>query len=229
MEKWQHKVKEFQKSIEYTFNETDLLETALTHPSINLQYPHLPNYERLEFLGDRVLGLVIAELLFENFSHENEGELARRHAGLVCGSSIHRIAKTIEIGEYMRFSASENASMYKDNASALENSLEALLGALYLDGGIKAAQKFIRFFWHPLLAAVREAPKDAKTALQEWAQAEGHQLPIYDVINRTGPDHAPRFIIRVSIGSNGFHAEASGTSKKEAEQGAAAALLALIE
>ncbi len=229
MQAWHLNLKDFQKSIEYTFNDPVLLETALTHPSINLQYPHLPNYERLEFLGDRVLGLIIAELLFENFSHESEGELARRHAGLVCGSSVHRVAKTIDIGEYIRFSASEQASHYKDNASALENALEALLGALYLDGGIKVAQKFIRFYWHPLLAAVREAPKDAKTTLQEWVQAQGYALPLYDITERSGPDHAPRFTVRVTVGSNGVWAEASGASKKEAEQGAASALLAIIE
>lgn len=229
MEQWKKNLKALQQSIKYEFKDVSILETALTHPSINLQFPQLLNYERLEFLGDRVLGLVIAELLFENFSHESEGELARRHAGLVCGSSIHRVAKTLQIADYLRFSATEDPALYRDNASVLENALEALIGAIYLDSGLAAAQQFIRFYWHPLLASVKDAPKDAKTALQEWAQAQGLGLPVYDVLERSGPDHAPRFTIRVRIGSNNMHADAIGNSKKEAEQGAAAALLASIE
>lgn len=229
MPEWKHKLSEFQKEIGYKFSDNDLLEAALTHASMNVQKPNLNNYEKLEFLGDRVLGLVMATVLYERFSHETEGEMARRHAGLVCGASLHRVAKTMCIGKVIRMTSSEENTGGRENATIMEDALEALIGAVYLDSGLVAADKLIRHYWLPLLSSVREAPKDAKSALQEWAQQHGFPLPSYHVLSRTGADHAPIFSIEaVLVGSN-FRAEATGTSKKEAEQGAAAALLAVLE
>lgn len=228
-DEWKAKLAELQQRIGYQFLDKTFLHAALTHASINVQSPNMVNYERLEFLGDRVLGLVVAAVLYHNFSHESEGELARRHAGLVCGVSLYRVATTLHLGDYIYMTNAEEATGGRSNATILEDSLEALIGAIYLDGGMRAAEDFIRQQWILLFASVKEAPKDAKSSLQEWAQKHGFPLPTYHETGRKGTDHAPIFTIEVVIAGSNYRATAIGKSKKEAEQGAAAALLGALE
>lgn len=226
---WLALLADFQKLIRYKFKDKELLMSAMTHASMNVQYQHMMNYEKLEFLGDRVLGLCIATIIYEKFSHESEGEMARRHAGLVCAASLHEVAKVLELGRYIRMTAGEENTGGRDNSTILSDAMEALIAAIYLDGGIEEANKIIKRYWHPLFESVREVPKDAKSALQEWAQKKGLPLPHYHILERTGSDHAPTYAIEVSIVGSHYRAEAKGNSKKEAEQGAAAALLAILD
>ena len=206
--------------IGYVFNNPALLELALTHPSANKSH----NNQRLEFLGDSILGAVIAKLLYEMFPGESEGELARRLAGLVRGETLTQIARDIGLGEKLRIAASEAKLGGRDNPSNLEDAIEALIGAMYLDGGMAAAEQFILSRWTPLAKIAGAPPKDAKTALQEWAQARGLPVPAYTVKSSTGPAHAPEFTMEVSV--NGYPpAEATAHSKRAAEQLAAEVLL----
>ncbi len=206
--------------LNYQFTEPALLNQALTHRSLDGD----TNNQRLEFLGDRVLGLVVAHLLYTQFPHEQEGELARRHAALVSKDTLVLVAQEIQLGNAIRMSSAEVAGGGRESVSHLEDACEALIGALYLDGGMEVAQGFVERYWRPLLLAVKEPPKDAKTALQEWAQAQGFPLPEYVELKRSGPDHAPEFTIEVRVGER----SACGTAgaKRAAEQEAAEALLA---
>lgn len=207
------------------FRESTLMKQALTHPSCAQTRNDLPyNNQRLEFLGDAVLGMVVTQMLYEMYPHEQEGELARRLSALVCGERLVEVARSINLGDALILSASEEDHDGRNNPSNLEDACEALIGALYLDGGFEAAQQFIYQHWHDLAQSVTHAPKDAKTALQEWAQARSLPLPDYVVIDETGPAHAPMFTIEVRVKNNG-QAQATAASKKLAERMAAEALL----
>jgi ribonuclease-3 len=217
--------------IEYNFNAEMLLEKALTHPSLSRQKQEdkqVFNYERLEFLGDGVLGLIIAELLFMMFPQENEGHLAKRHAALVRGETVTEIARSLEIGRFMRLSEGEEQTGGRENASNLENTLEAIIGAIYLDGGIEPSKKFVLKHWTSRAKAMKAPPKDPKTALQEWAQSRKLPIPEYKAIDVQGPAHAPIFTIEVTVKGT-LPQPATGISKKLAEKKAAAALLAIVE
>jgi len=217
-----------ESSIGYSFRQSRLLEEALTHPSCSETKNGVPfNYQRLEFLGDSVLGLIIAELLFQLYPKEAEGSLAKRHAALVCSQSLASVARILGLGEYIRMAMSEQNGGGRDNSSNLEDGCEALIGALYLDGGLKVAEEFILKHWEALARSVGEPPKDAKTTLQEWAQGRGFKLPTYSVVETTGPAHAPEFTIEVSVES-GQSAVAKAASKRQAEQLAAKMLLEQI-
>jgi ribonuclease III len=206
----------------HRFADASLLTLALTHPSFN----KTTNNQRLEFLGDSVLGLVVATMLYEAFPTESEGELARRHAGLVRGETLVEIAKTLTLGAHLQLSASEIASGGRDTGSNLEDMVEALIGALYLDGGFIAAEQFVRRHWQVRLESVSSPPKDAKTALQEWAQGRGHPLPAY-TSTHTGPAHAPQFTVTVSVHGHP-PTTATAASKRAAEQAAAQMLLSTL-
>lgn len=208
-------------SLAALFHDPALYTLALTHRSLAGK----ANNQRLEFLGDRVLGLVIADMLYQSFPDENEGDMAKRHAGLVCGETLADVARMLELGENIQMAPSESHGGGRDNDSNLEDACEALIGALYLDGGLAAAEAFIREHWQPLLDAVKEPPKDAKTTLQEWAQARGYPVPDYTELARTGPDHAPVFTIEVSVSGITKTAKAKAGSKRSAERMAASALL----
>lgn len=186
-----------------------------------------PSYERLEFLGDRVLGLAIAETLYHRFPDEAEGALARRHAHLVRQDALARIARDLGLGPMMRLSRGEQDLGGQSNPSLLSDVCEALLGALYLDGGFEPAAAVIQRLWAPLIEADPTPPKDAKTALQEWAQGRGLPLPAYTEAGRSGPDHKPLFTVRVSLDGQGSES-AQGASKRLAEQIAARRLLARL-
>lgn len=209
-----------QDRISYQFHSIELLNLAMAHPSLAQKRSN----QRLEFLGDSVLGLAVATLLYELYPTENEGELARRHAALVCGPTLVEIAKQLELGNYLFLGDSEENAGGRKNVTNLEDACEALVGALYLDGGFPAADRFIRSYWTALAKSVSEPPKDAKTALQEWTQARALGTPEYVVINADGPAHAPIFTIEVRVkGHTPVNAE--GTSKRAAEQGAAEKIL----
>ena len=219
----------FEAAIAYRFKDEALLRLALTHPSCAKTEDDAPyNNQRLEFLGDSVLALLVAELLYSMYPHEQEGDLARRHSALVNGAQLSEVAKTLGLGESLQMSRSEEECGGRENASNLEDACEALIGAIYLDGGLQAAQAFVHAHWSKLAEAVSEPPKDPKTGLQEWAQARGLGLPVYRVASHTGPAHAPEFTISVEV--EGYPpAQAVAGSKKQGERDAAEALLASVE
>ena len=209
-----------QKIIGYQFKNTELLRLALIHPSIAGK----KNNQRLEFLGDAVIALIVAKIVYSLYPDESEGELARRLASLVRGETLAKVARDIALGEALNVALSEIQSGGRSNPSNLEDAMEALLGAIYLDGGMEAAEAFAIPIWSTLAKNDISAPKDAKTSLQEWAQARGLPLPKYDIIETTGSAHSPMFIIEVTV--KGYAPEtASAASKKQAQQQAAEKLL----
>lgn len=210
------------------FTRAELLEEALTHPSATgggavRRY----GYERLEFLGDRVLGLVIAQILLNQFPHEDEGKIARRYAALVRAEALAGVAEKIDLGRHLILGAGEQDSGGRTNRGLLADACEAVIAAIYLDGGLEAAERFIHRHWQPLVAAAEQPPQDAKTYLQEWAQERGLDLPVYETVASEGPPHRPTFFVRASVGSLA-PAEGQGHSKRAAEQRAAEALIKAI-
>ncbi len=183
--------------------------------------------ERLEFLGDRVLGLVIAELLIRQFPAEGEGALSRRHAALVRRETLAEIALELGLGACLVLARSEDDSGGRAKPATLANGLEALIGALHLDAGLGPAAAFVTRYWSPRLHAMPAPPQDPKTALQEWAQGRGLALPDYRVVEVAGPAHAPRFEISVQVGDLPPVTAAAG-SKRAAEQSAAEQLLSAL-
>ena len=212
----------------HQFAKPDLLQEALTHPSLAAAKTRkkAAAYERLEFLGDRVLGLVVAQWLFEKYPDSNEGDLAKRHAALVNRDALRAIAVEIGLAQYLRLARGEEADSGRKNRSTLPDAMEAVIGALYMDGGLKVAENFIRQYWQRDIATA-EAPADPKTALQEWAQARSLPLPAYKVLDRSGPAHAPKFVIEASV-QNQPAVTAEGNSKRAAEKEAAILLLAQV-
>lgn len=208
----------------YHFHDPKLLEQALTHPSLQPGSAGRGPYERLEFLGDRVLGLVVAEMLYNRFPGENEGALARRHAALVRRESLARIALQINLGPALSLSRSEEETGGRNNMGTLADACEAVLGAMYADGGLAPVAALISRLWTPLMAEMAAPPKDAKTALQEWAQARALGLPVYSTLSVEGPPHNPDFLIGVEIEGTA-KASGRGPSKRAAEQVAATNLL----
>lgn len=208
----------------HDFARPELLEHALTHSSARGRGRKKFDYERLEFLGDRVLGLVIAELLIEHFPEAREGDLATRFNRLVRKETCAEVAENIKLGDFLVMSASEADSGGRGKQTILGDACEAVLGAVFLDGGFDAARKIIRALWAGFSDDESVPLRDAKSALQEWAQGRGLALPEYIEIDRQGPDHSPRFTTRVEV--NGVApARGQGESKRAAEQSAAAALL----
>jgi ribonuclease-3 len=219
------------KIIGYEFARRELLQEALTHPSALVAERRGRSrklvgrgYERLEFLGDRVLGLVVADLLWRRFEDEPEGDLTRRHTHLVRREALARVAKAIELGPHLVLSRAEAAAGAAGNPGILADACEALIAAIFVDGGFAAASSFIRRFWEPLIDEMEEPPRDPKTALQEWAQARGLALPAYQLVSTSGPDHSPLFTVAASV-AGGDRATATASSKRAAEARAAASLL----
>ena len=223
---------ELRHIIGYEFNRHELLEEALTHPSALVPErrrrrrptPVKRDFERLEFLGDRVLGLLIADYLWRRFEGEPEGDLTRRHTHLVRREALVRVAETIGLGRYLVLSRAEATAGAAGNPGILADACEALIAAIYLDGGFEAASAFVRRFWEPLIDEMEEPPRDPKTALQEWVQARGLALPAYELVATSGPDHAPLFTIAANV-AGGDPATATASSKRSAEAKAAAILL----
>ena len=219
------------ETLGHRFARPELLTEALTHASaVSRQRGRrgaTQGYERLEFLGDRVLGLVVAELLWRRFPDEAEGALTRRHTQLVRRETLAEIARAIDLGRHLILSPGEDAARTREVAGVLGDVCEAVIAALYLDGGIAAAERFIYRHWEALIEADAMPPRDPKTALQEWAQARGHALPHYETVKIEGPAHERRFTVAVRVADLAAES-AAGTSKRAAEVAAAAALLARI-
>ena len=220
------KYKELEKALGHRFKNQKLIEMALTHASMRGGKVQLSDNERLEFIGDRVLGLVIAEALSERFPSASEGELARRYNRLVRGEACARVARVVGLGQHLILSESEAGSGGRAKGTILADAMEAILGAIFLDAGFEPSRAAVRRLWasqddqHTTSAA----GPDAKSALQEWAQGKGLALPEYVEVSRKGPDHAPRFTSEVRI-DGCAPARGEGASKRAAEQAAARALL----
>jgi ribonuclease-3 len=224
---------ELQRQIGHCFADRELLVEALTHPSVFAQRHRgrrrrraggPRNYERLEFLGDRVLGLVVADLVWRQYATEPEGDLTRRLAQLVRRDTLAEVAAAMGLDRYLHLSPSESAAGAAKKPAILADACEALIAAIYLDGGFAAAFAFVERFWMPLIAAMTAPPRDPKTLLQEWTQARGLGLPAYRLAATDGPDHARRFTVAASVGDHD-EATATASSKRAAETAAAAALL----
>ncbi|MGB0439474.1 MAG: ribonuclease III [Paracoccaceae bacterium] len=209
----------------YQFDRIDLLAEALTHPS--LASSARGDNQRLEFLGDRVLGLVMAEALLAADLNAAEGTLAPRFNALVRKETCADVARAVDLGAALRLGRSEMLSGGRRKQALLGDGMEAVIAAVYLDGGFDAARDMILRLWGDRIGTVEEDARDAKTSLQEWAQARSLPLPVYSLTGRKGPDHAPRFTITVSL-STGDSAVATAGSKRQAEHAAAAALLAQV-
>jgi len=206
--------------IGHKWSDESLLERALTLASGSKKAA----YERLEFLGDRVLGLVVAEMLYKHFPDEEEGALAKRHTKLVRAETAIQVAEKIGLERCLNVAKSEEAIVNSNPEVYLCDVLEAVIGALYLDAGFDVAKSFITKYFYPLMLSDKTPPQDAKSHLQEWAQAQGFALPEYEVIDITGPDHSPVFTMSVKVG-NFKPVTATGSSKKKTEQNAAKAFL----
>jgi ribonuclease-3 len=200
-----------------------LFELALTHSSIAGE-----SYERLEFLGDRVLGLVISNALYHRYPNEPEGNLSKRYNALVDRATCAENGREIGVPALVRLGkqAREDGASQSDNV--VGDVVEALIGALFLDGGFGAAERFILERWGPDLTSQRRAPQHPKSALQELAAAKGAKAPVYEVVARTGAHHSPKFTVRVAVSKLG-EASAEGSSKQEAETAAATALLQQLQ
>ena len=218
------KFKELEGKLGYRFKDPALLERALTHASVRGGKHERHDNERLEFIGDRVLGLAIAEVLSAQYPEASEGELARRYNRLVRGEACAKVGRAIGLGAHLILSESEADSGGREKTTILADAAEALLGAVFLDGGFDKSRAVVRKLWKDQAELVPEVAVDAKSALQEWAQGQGLALPKYTVVSRKGPDHAPRFTAEVLI-SGRAPAQGEGASKRIAEQEAATALL----
>jgi ribonuclease III len=202
----------------YAFHDRTLLENALTHVSaLSSQEARSGSYQRLEFLGDRVLGLCVSELLIVTFPDAPEGELSRRLADLVRKETCTEVAQAWGVGFFLRLGAGEVQSGGRRNSAILADTAESLIGAVFLDGGFEAAKKVVIKSFAPRMLAPTRPLRDAKTTLQEWAQAQGLPPPHYDITGRTGPDHAPKFRIKVEV-QRFEPAFAEGSSRRSAEQ-----------
>jgi len=219
---------ELEAALGHRFACPEHLALAVTHPSIaGMERTAGRGYERLEFLGDRVLGLAVAEWLLERFPEEPEGALARRHTALVRAEALVRVAEEIGLGRFLRLAPGEQETGGRTKPAILADACEAVIAALYLDGGLEAARAFIRRHWTDQLSAAGKPPQDPKTALQEWTLGRGLGLPVYETVSQSGPDHAPIFEVRVRI-EGGEAVTATGPSKRAAEKIAAELLLSRI-
>jgi ribonuclease-3 len=233
-------LRDLMAALDYAFKDPELLRIALLHPSavstgrgkrskkpsekVGPRVGGGADNQRLEFLGDRVLGIVVAEMLFRAFPDEDEGALARRLAALVRQDSLDAVAREIALGTYLTISRGEEEGGGRENPAILADACEALIGAIYLDSGLETARTFVERHWRPKMDAEETPPQDAKTALQEWAQAAGLALPLYTVVKSEGPPHDPVFEVEVTVAGQ-LPASARGRSKRTAEQAAARQLL----
>jgi ribonuclease-3 len=211
--------------IGYRFKDAALLEQALTHSSaLTGARNRAGSYQRLEFLGDHVLGLIVSDMLFRAFPKADEGEMSRRLADLVRKEACADVARSIDLGSAIRLGASESNAGGRGRAAILADVCEALIGAVFIDGGYPAAAELIERLWEARMRTPARPLRDAKTVLQEWAQARGLPTPNYREVERKGPDHDPVFRVTVELPDRAT-AEGLGRSKRAAEQAAAAAML----
>ncbi len=212
-----------EKCISYTFQDKALLQLALTHSSLGDI-----NYERLEFLGDRVLGIIIAEDIYRRFEAEREGSLARRLSALVRKETLAEVSVESGLSQFVLVSEHEKYGQAYENESVFADVVESVLGAMYLDGGLDVCRAYIETNWGERLQTLEKPTADPKTALQEWLQARGMDTPDYVIAEKQGPDHAPEFTIEVQIqGVNSV--SATGNSKRSAEKKAAKKMLTTLK
>ena len=208
----------------HTFKDKDLLDRALTHISALSGGSRANSYQRLEFLGDHVLGLVVSDMLFQAYPRANEGELSRRLADLVRKDACADVARAMDLGPALRLGSSEAVAGGRSRTTILADACEALVGAVFIDGGYRAAAKLIEKYWKERMMQPARPLRDPKTMLQEWAQARGLPTPDYREVSRSGPQHKPKFKVVVVLPDR-EPAEGMGASKRAAEQAAAAAML----
>ena len=213
-----------EQQLDYAFKNEGLLVEAMTHASAETRAAGYADNERLEFLGDRVLGLLTADALVKAFPDATEGDLAPRLNALVRRETLAEIASEIGIGACLILAPGEEQSGGREKPALLADACEALIAALYRDGGMRAAKRFFEAHWTSRLHETKAVPRDPKTRLQEWAQGAGLGTPIYSPVSRTGPDHAPVFTIEVNVKDRKSR-RGKGKSKREAEQAAAEAML----
>jgi ribonuclease-3 len=216
----------FEARIGYSFSTPELLVEAVTHASMSSSTRN--DNQRLEFLGDRVLGLVMAQALIEADPNASEGALAPRFNALVRKETCADVAREIDLGAVVRLGRSETVSGGRRKLALLGDAIEAVIAAVYLDSGFQAARDMVLRLWADRITQVDDDARDAKTSLQEWAQARSLSPPEYIEIDRNGPDHAPIFTIMAQL-STGVKGSATAGSKREAQQGAARALMAILE
>ena len=216
-----------EERIGYHFADKTLLERAVTHISAASGGARVNSYQRLEFLGDHVLGLVISDMLFRAFPRANEGELSRRLADLVRKETCAEVARAIDIGPALSLGSSESHAGGRLRMTILADACEALVGAVFIDGGYPAAEAFVARFWKERMLKPLRPLRDPKTMLQEWAQARGLPTPAYRELARTGPHHNPKFRVAVELPDRP-PAEGLGSSKRAAEQAAAAEMLSAV-
>jgi ribonuclease III len=211
------------ETLHHEFSDIALLDQALTHRSLSG-----PDYQRLEFLGDRVLGCVIAAWIFDHYPAEPEGKLSKRFSELVRKETCASVARTLDVSGLVKLEQNAAAAKLQHSDNLLGDVCESIIGALFLDGGIDVADAFIRARWHDMIeGAFNPVPIDPKSSLQEWAQARNLPLPVYALVGRSGPDHAPTFQISVSL--PGYDAViGEGAAKSDAEKNAAISLLSVI-
>ncbi|MGR3713264.1 MAG: ribonuclease III [Shimia sp.] len=219
-------LKALEARLGHTFVRPDLLVRAVTHSSMSS--PTRQDNQRLEFLGDRVLGLVMSEALLEHDKSASEGQLAPRFNALVRKEACADVAREIDLGEALKLGRSEMMSGGRRKQALLGDAMEAVIAAVYRDAGFDVARAMILRLWGSRVQSVEADARDPKTSLQEWAQARKLPPPQYDLVSRSGPDHAPVFTIAVTL-ENGLNAEATDNSKRKAEQAAAKALLDRVE
>ena len=219
---------ELEALLGYRFRDPGRLEEALTHGSVlGTRGSRARTYERLEFLGDRVLGLVVAHLLVERFPKDAEGALTQRQVAMVRRESLAAVATALGLGRWVQTSPSEAGNAGAMRPAMLADCCEAVIGAIYLDGGFTAAQEFVCRHWAPLIETVQTPPRDAKMALQEWAHARAAEPPVYRVVATAGPAHAATFTVEVNLA--GLPPQtASAATKRAAERAAAAMMLERI-
>ncbi|MFC4671216.1 ribonuclease III [Seohaeicola nanhaiensis] len=215
----------FEQRLGYQFQRPELLVRALTHGSVSSATR--TDNQRLEFLGDRVLGLVMADALLDHDKSATEGQLAPRFNALVRKETCAEVAREVDVGAVLKLGRSEMMSGGRRKIALLGDAMEAVIAAVYRDGGMEPARRMILRLWGARIASVEADARDSKTVLQEWLQARGQTPPTYEAVSRTGPDHAPVFVIAARL-ADGTEARASATSKRQAEQAAAAALLNLL-
>ncbi len=216
-----------EESLNYKFSDTSLLNEALSHPSLKQVDNTKPNYERFEFLGDSILGFLITEMIFNKFSNYTEGNIAKIKSHAVSSDSLVMIANTLNLAKYIIMTNGEENSGGRENTNNIENTMEALIAAIYLDSNIDTTRKIVSSLWKDYIDNIDFNIADPKTSLQEWLQDESNQIPTYKVINREGPAHAPIFTIEVVAGAKSQIAK--GKSIKEAEKAAARKILLKLD
>lgn len=214
------------KKINYTFNDKKLCEAALTHRSFSDD-----NNERLEFLGDAIVNLVIAEALFEKYPHAQEGVLSRTRASLINRETLGNLGRQFELGHYLRLGPGELKSGGSERESIISCAMEAVIGAIYLDSGFEVVRQLILTWYEPFLNSLsrKGSHKDPKTQLQEWLQKKKSALPLYTVIATEGEAHDQSFTVKALLPDSGYEAIGKGSSRRRAEQAAASTLLEMIK